>query len=55
MDRFTFEKYGMYFGVYENVGEEKKLICLCTYKKGAVECCRRLNEMWRERKEVNCI
>ena len=46
MEHFTFEKYGIYFGVYEHIGEEKKLICLCAYKKGAVEVTKRLNELF---------
>ena len=55
MERFTIEKYGIYFGVYENVGTEKTLVCLCAYKKGAVEVTRRLNKFWEEMNGVNCI
>ena len=46
MERFTVEKYGIYFGVYEHIGEEKNLVCVCTYKKGAVEVTKRLNELF---------
>ena len=46
MERFTFESYGNFYGVYEHNGDEKKLICLCTYKKGAVEVTKRLNELF---------
>lgn len=46
MERFTIEKYGIYFGVYEHNGDEKKLVCVCTYKKGAVEVAKRLNELF---------
>ena len=46
MERFSFESYGNFYGVYEHIGEEKTLVCVCTYKKGAVEVTKRLNELF---------
>ncbi len=45
-EHFIIEKYGLYFGVYENTNEGKVLVCVCTYKKGAVEVARRLNDLF---------
>ena len=48
MDRFTFEKNGLHYWVFENTEFGKSVVCVCVYKKGAVEVTRRLNEMWEE-------
>jgi len=44
MQRFVFEKNGLFWWVYENTVDEKNIVCVCVYKKGAVEVVRRLNE-----------
>lgn len=48
MDRFIFEKSGMFWWVYENIpeSEDRRIVCVCVYKKGAVEATRTLNELW---------
>ena len=59
MPRFVFERDGAFWWIYENTGEgERRIVCVCVYKRGAIECVRRLNELWaqlEEGREANCI
>ena len=38
----TIRKYGRYWALYDDAGE---LVCICLYKKGAVEVLRRLQQL----------
>ena len=55
MDRFTFEKNGLHYWVFENTEFGKSVVCVCVYKKGAVEVTRRLNEMWEENTKEEAV
>lgn len=52
MPRFVFERNGIHYWVFENTEAGKVIVCVCTYKKGAVEVTKRLNELWNEKMEV---
>jgi hypothetical protein len=45
----TIEKYGRFFGVYQG----KDLVCVCVYKKGAMEVVRRLLESFVIKRQIS--